>query len=219
MSAAAKQISLALQGGGTHGAFTWGVLDRLLDDERIDIRAISGTSAGAMNGAMLTYGSYLKKDDDIVTASLSISVLDTLVALLACLILFPITFTHGMEPAAGPSLVFQNIPIALSQLPGSTIWAVMFFLLLVFAALTSAISLLEVACSYFIDELGWSRSLAVPVTGGAIIEATFSAAQAGMPSTRISWRLEAATSIAPTMTASSKPPNAASTAIGSCTSR
>ncbi|HSE76670.1 MAG TPA: patatin-like phospholipase family protein [Alphaproteobacteria bacterium] len=56
MSAAAKQISLALQGGGTHGAFTWGVLDRLLADERIDIRAISGTSAGAMNGAMLTYG-------------------------------------------------------------------------------------------------------------------------------------------------------------------
>lgn len=56
MSASEKQISLALQGGGTHGAFTWGVLDRLLADERIDIRAISGTSAGAMNGAMLTYG-------------------------------------------------------------------------------------------------------------------------------------------------------------------
>ncbi|MFO7562185.1 MAG: sodium-dependent transporter [Enhygromyxa sp.] len=120
-------------------------------------------------GAMLTYGSYLKKDDDIVAASVAISLLDTLVALLACLILFPITFTHGMEPAAGPSLVFQNIPIALSQLPGSTIWAVMFFLLLVFAAVTSAISLLEVASSYFIDELGWSRSLAVPVTGGIII--------------------------------------------------
>jgi NSS family neurotransmitter:Na+ symporter len=66
-------------------------------------------------------------------------------------------------------LVFQNIPIALSQLPGSTIWAVMFFLLLVFAALTSAISLLEVTASYFIDELGWSRSVAVPVTGGLII--------------------------------------------------
>ncbi|HLT36101.1 MAG TPA: sodium-dependent transporter, partial [Enhygromyxa sp.] len=120
-------------------------------------------------GAMLTYGSYLKRDDDIVTASVSIAVLDTLVALLACLILFPITFTHGMEPAAGPALVFQNIPIAFSQLPGSTLWAVMFFVLLVFAALTSAISLLEVACSYFIDELGWSRSVAVPVTGGAII--------------------------------------------------
>jgi NSS family neurotransmitter:Na+ symporter len=120
-------------------------------------------------GAMLTYGSYLRKDDDIVGASIAISVLDTLVALMACLVLFPITFSYGMEPSAGPSLVFENIPIAFSQLPGSTIWAVTFFLLLVFAALTSAISLLEVATSYFIDELGWSRSVAVPVTGGAII--------------------------------------------------
>lgn len=120
-------------------------------------------------GAMLTYGSYLRKDDDIVGASLAITVLDTAVALMACMVLFPITFTYGMEPAAGPSLVFTNIPIAFAQLPGSTIWAVTFFLLLVFAALTSAISLLEVTASYFIDELGWSRSLAVPITGGAII--------------------------------------------------
>lgn len=120
-------------------------------------------------GAMLTYGSYLKKNDDIITASIAISLLDTLVALMACLVLFPITFTYGMAPSAGPALVFQNIPIAFAQLPGSTIWAVTFFLLLVFAALTSAISLLEVATSYFIDELGWSRSVAVPVTGGAII--------------------------------------------------
>ena len=65
--------------------------------------------------------------------------------------------------------MFKNIPIAFSQLPGSTIWALTFFLLLVFAALTSAISLLEVAASYFIDELGWSRTVAVPVTGGIII--------------------------------------------------
>jgi NSS family neurotransmitter:Na+ symporter len=65
--------------------------------------------------------------------------------------------------------VFQNIPIALSQLPGTTIWAVTFFLLLVFAALTSAISLLEVTASYFIDERGWSRTNAVLVTGGSII--------------------------------------------------
>jgi neurotransmitter:Na+ symporter, NSS family len=120
-------------------------------------------------GAMLTYGSYLKKDDDIVVASVAISVIDTVVALMACLVLFPITFTYGMEPAAGPSLVFQNIPIALSQLPGTTIWAVTFFLLLVFAALTSAISLLEVTASYFIDERGWSRTSAVLVTGGSII--------------------------------------------------
>jgi neurotransmitter:Na+ symporter, NSS family len=120
-------------------------------------------------GAMLTYGSYLRKNDDIVSAGISITVLDTLVALMACLVLFPITFSFGIEPTAGPALVFKNIPIAFSQLPGSTIWAFTFFLLLVFAALTSAISLLEVSSSYFIDELGWSRAVAVPVTGGLII--------------------------------------------------
>ena len=98
-------------------------------------------------GAMLTYGSYLRKNDDIVGASIAISVLDTLVALMACMVLFPITFSYGMAPEAGPSLVFKNIPIAFAQLPGSTFWALTFFLLLVFAALTSAISLLEVAAS------------------------------------------------------------------------
>jgi NSS family neurotransmitter:Na+ symporter len=119
-------------------------------------------------GAMLTYGSYLRRDDDIVGASLAISLLDTAVALMACLVLFPITFSYGMEPASGPGLVFQNIPMAFAQLPGSTGIAIAFFVLLVFAALTSSISMLEVVCSYFIDERGWSRKFAVPVLGGVI---------------------------------------------------
>ncbi len=120
-------------------------------------------------GAMLTYGSYLRKDDDIVGAAVAITVLDTVVALMACLVLFPITFTYGMEPTQGPSLVFTNIPMAFARLPGSTVWALTFFLLLVFAALTSAISLLEVTAAYFIDELGWSRKLAVPLCGAVIV--------------------------------------------------
>ncbi len=119
-------------------------------------------------GAMLTYGSYLKREDDLVSSAVAVSVLDTLVALMACLVLFPITFTFGMEPAGGPGLVFKNVPIALAQLPAGGLLAVVFFALLVFAALTSAISLLEVAAAYFIDERGWSRRKAVLVTGGAI---------------------------------------------------
>jgi NTE family protein len=55
-SLGSKRVNLALQGGGSHGAFTWGVLERLLEDQRIEIEGISGTSAGAMNGAMLAYG-------------------------------------------------------------------------------------------------------------------------------------------------------------------
>ncbi len=119
-------------------------------------------------GAMLTYGSYLKRDDDLVGSAIYISVLDTLVALMACLVLFPITFTQGMEPAAGPGLVFKNMPIAFASLLGGGLWSVVFFSLLTFAALTSSISLLEVAASYFIDERGWSRKRAVLTIAGVI---------------------------------------------------
>ncbi len=120
-------------------------------------------------GAMVAYGSYLRRKDDVVATGFIIGGLDTLIALIACLVLFPITFASGFDPAAGPGLVFQNMPIALMDLPGGTIWATIFFVLLFFAALTSAISLLEVAASYFIDEKGVSRSVAAVVCGVAII--------------------------------------------------
>lgn len=119
-------------------------------------------------GAMLTYGSYLRRHDDIISSSLMISILDTVIALTAALILFPIIFTFNLEPGAGPGLVFVSIPIALSQLPGGSVLSLIFFSLLVFAALTSAISILEVTTSYFIDERGWARSRATLVAGGII---------------------------------------------------
>ena len=111
-------------------------------------------------GAMLTYGSYLQRQDNTVTTSLAIAIADTTVAISACLILFPITFSVELEPAAGPGLVFINIPLALGQLPFGQIWLLVFFLLLSLAALTSAISLLEVPTAFLIDSLGWSRPIA-----------------------------------------------------------
>lgn len=119
-------------------------------------------------GAMLTYGSYLHRDDDIVSASITISVLDTGIALIASMILFPIIFTFNMEPGAGPGLVFVSVPIALSQLPAGGVLSFVFFALLVFAALTSSISMLEVVTSYMIDEKGWVRSRATLVSGSII---------------------------------------------------
>jgi len=119
-------------------------------------------------GAMLTYGSYLHRNDDIVAASVTISVLDTVLALTASLALFPIIFTFGLEPGTGPGLVFVSVPIALSQMSGGTFFAAVFFFLLVFAALTSAVSLLEVVTSYLIDEKAWTRSRAA-LTAGVII--------------------------------------------------
>ena len=162
--------STTLDGFGRGFSFVFGFhTDKLGPGSVLEALGHSFFSLSVGVGGMLTYGSYLKKDDDIVSSSVAISALDTIVSLMACLIIFPITFTYAMEPASGPSLVFQYIPIAFEQLPGSRIWAVTFFVLVVFAALTSAISLLELACSYFIDELGWSRTVAVPVVGGAII--------------------------------------------------
>ncbi len=151
-----------LDGFGRAFDFVFGFhTDKLTGEGVLEALGHSFFSLSLGMGAMLTYGSYLPKDEDIVNASIAISALDTLVALMACLVLFPITFSYGMEPSAGPGLVFVNMPVAFSQLPGATLWAAMFFVLLFFAALTSAISLLEVAASYFIDERGFTRRRAV----------------------------------------------------------
>lgn len=120
-------------------------------------------------GAMLTYGSYLKTDDDLVTTSITVTVLDTVIALMACLVMFPIIFSFGMEPTKTVGLVFISLPVAFAQMPGGAIWATVFFGLLTFAALTSAISLLEVAVSYFIDERRWSRPAATMLCGFIIL--------------------------------------------------
>ena len=119
-------------------------------------------------GAMLTYGSYLQRHDDVVGTSLAIAIADTIVALGSCLVLFPITFSIGLEPAAGPGLVFVNIPIALLQLPYGHIGLFVFFLLLSLAALTSAISLLEVGVAFLVDSLNWSRKVAATSCGALI---------------------------------------------------
>ncbi len=81
-------------------------------------------------GVMLTYGSYLQRHDDVVGTSMAIAIADTMVAIGACLVMFPIAFSVGLEPAAGPGLIFINIPIALLQLPFGRIGLLVFFLLL-----------------------------------------------------------------------------------------
>ena len=130
---------------------------------------------------MLAYGSYLKRGTNIVASGTAIAGLDTLIALVACMVLFPITFAHGMDPESGPGLVFMNMPVALMALPGGSFWATIFFTLLFVAALTSAISLLEVASSYFIDDLNWSREKATIVCGLAITVLGIPSALSGVP--------------------------------------
>ncbi|RKX29381.1 MAG: sodium-dependent transporter [Candidatus Zixiibacteriota bacterium] len=117
-------------------------------------------------GAMITYGSYMKKDRSILKDAITVSFLDTLIALMAGIAIFALVFQYGTEPNAGPGLIFATLPVLFAE-TGPWI-SVPFFILLSFAALTSGISLLEVVVSYFIDQRNWKRSTATLVLGGAI---------------------------------------------------
>lgn len=109
-------------------------------------------------GAMLTYGSYLDKSENLVKSALWVIVTDTSFALLAGVAIFSTVFALGFEPGSGPGLVFNVLPAIFSKMPGGYIAGILFFMLLSIAALTSAISLLEVVTAYFTEEKGWSRS-------------------------------------------------------------
>jgi NSS family neurotransmitter:Na+ symporter len=108
-------------------------------------------------GAIMVYGSYLSNQHSIVQASILIAIADTVVALLAGLAIFPIVFANGLEPGAGPGLIFQTLPIAFGHMQGGTLVGVVFFTLLVFAAWTSAISLIEPAVAYLVENKGVNR--------------------------------------------------------------
>ncbi|MBN1557960.1 MAG: sodium-dependent transporter [Lentisphaerae bacterium] len=116
-------------------------------------------------GAMITYGSYVGREQNLFLSTLSVVALDTLVALMAGLAMFPAVFAMGFAPDVGPGLVFLVLPTVFNQIPLGAFWATLFFLLLSVAALTSGISLLEVVTAYFVDDRGWSRRKACVVFG------------------------------------------------------
>jgi len=119
-------------------------------------------------GAMVTYGSYLKSDRGIVRDGITISLIDTGVALLAGTVIFAVVFAGGKEAGAGPGLVFVTLPDLFDAMPGGALIAVAFFVLLIFAALSSAISLLEVVVSFLVDSFGVNRKAAAAGLGVAI---------------------------------------------------
>ncbi len=108
-------------------------------------------------GVMITYGSYLPKKSNLLVSSISIAFLDTAIAIMAGLIIFPALFAMGENPAVGPSLVFVVLPKLFLNMPAGQIVGALFFVLLSVAALTSTISMLEVPVSYFVDEKKISR--------------------------------------------------------------
>jgi len=105
-------------------------------------------------GALITYGAYMPKNQSVTRTSIEVIILDTLVAILAGVIIFPAVFAFGFNPAEGPQLVFVVLPAILEQMSFSWFSSVLFFALLCIAALTSTISLMEVAVAFICEASG-----------------------------------------------------------------
>ncbi|VTR26065.1 putative sodium-dependent transporter [Actinobacillus pleuropneumoniae] len=120
-------------------------------------------------GILLTYGAYVDKRQSLGPATLAIGAGDLIYAFIAGLIIFPTTASFGIEPNAGPSLVFIALPAAFSAMPLGAFFGGLFFVLLAIAALTSSVSLLEVPTSYVMDRWHWGRTKAVLVIGALVM--------------------------------------------------
>ncbi len=111
-------------------------------------------------GTMLIYGSYIKRKENLGSIAVQVSVADTLIAVLAGVAIFPAVFAFGIEPGAGPGLVFVTLPNVFNQMPGGQFFSFLFFVLLALAALTSAVSILECLVAYLIEEKNIPRKKA-----------------------------------------------------------
>lgn len=108
-------------------------------------------------GAMLIFGSYVNRKRSLTGEAVTVTALDTFVALMAGFIIIPACFAFGIEPDSGPNLIFLTIPNLFSQMPGGRIWGALFFIFLSFAALTTIIAVFENTIAFNMDALGWSR--------------------------------------------------------------
>lgn len=116
-------------------------------------------------GTMVTYGSYMESKDNLLKSCVPVVIMDTLVSLFASIVVFTIVFSAGLAPEAGPGLIFHTLPLVFSQMSGGYFVAVLFFLLVVLAALTSEISAMEPTIAFLMDERGWKRHSAVIACG------------------------------------------------------
>lgn len=119
-------------------------------------------------GTLITYGSYIYKKDNLTSTAFAVSGADTLIAVLAGVAIFPAVFAFGIDPAAGEGLVFITLPNIFQQMAGGYFWALLFFILLAVAALTSTISVLEVVVAYFSEELNIPRKRATAIAASLI---------------------------------------------------
>lgn len=120
-------------------------------------------------GTIITYGSYINRENNLGTTAIQVSIADTLIAILAGVAIFPAVFAFGINPSQGAGLIFVTIPTIFQQMPGGYFFSILFFILLAVAALTSTISLLEVIVSYFSEEYKMSRKKAAFIASSIIL--------------------------------------------------
>lgn len=116
-------------------------------------------------GSIAIFGSYIDKKHSLSGEAVRITLLDTSVAFMAGLIIFPACFTYGVQPESGPNLIFVALPNIFATMPGGRIWGTLFFVFLLFAALSTVIAVFENIVSFWIDLKGWSRKKIVLVNG------------------------------------------------------
>lgn len=120
-------------------------------------------------GSMAIFGSYIGKERRLTGESVNVVVLDTFVAITAGLIIFPACFAYGVNPGAGPGLVFVTLPNIFASMPLSRLWGSLFFLFMSFAALSTVVAVFENILAFAMDKFGWSRKKAVLVNLVAVI--------------------------------------------------
>ncbi len=114
-------------------------------------------------GSMAIFGSYISKEHSLTGESVTVTLLDLFAAIMAGMIIFPACFAYGVEPGAGPGLVFVTLPNIFNNMANGHLWGALFFLFMSFAALTTVIAVFENIVSFGIDVLGWSRRKSVGV--------------------------------------------------------
>lgn len=142
--------------------------DKLKPSSLLEALGLACFTLSAGMGILLTYGSYMKKSEDIPKTAVTISLINIFVSLIAALMIFPIIFTFGFAPEEGAGLLFKTMPVLFAQLPATLLISTTFFLLVVFAALTSAVSILEVLVATVVENFQITRSKATLFIGALV---------------------------------------------------
>jgi len=169
---AAYSIFSSMGNGGTSEAFAFMFTP---DFSKINAEVAQSAlgqacfSIGIGNAIMITYGSYLPRDVSIPKSAVTVSLVDTCVAIIAGLAIFPVVFANNLDFEAGAGIFFTTLPTAMSNAPGGMIVGAAFFFLAFFAAITSSVSLLEPSVAYLAEKTGWTKKKAAWITGLAIM--------------------------------------------------